>query len=107
MSVTLFLSQAAIATAAAIVLSSAAFAADYKIINRLKLPDGAFDYATFDPTSGRVYMPLGTFTNVIDVKTSEISEIPGLSEHIALPVPGTNRARLPNPQGTYGITHTT
>ncbi len=66
MDFTRLLSQGVIATA--IVLSSAAFAVDYKIINRLKLPDGAFDYATFDPASGRVYMPRGTFTNVIDVK---------------------------------------
>ena len=87
----------------AIVLSSASFAADYKTIERIKVPDGSFDYATFDASTGHVYMPRGTFTNVIDVKSGQVSQIPGLNDHIALPVPGTNLLVLTHRQGTIRI----
>jgi DNA-binding beta-propeller fold protein YncE len=87
----------------AMVVSGASFAADYKIIERIKVPDGAFDYATFDASTAHVYMPRGTFTNVIDVKSGEVSQIPGLNDHIALPVPGTNLLVLTHRQGTIRI----
>jgi hypothetical protein len=103
MDFTRHMSRGAIAATIAMVLSSAAFAADYKIIDRIKLPEGAQDYATFDPASGRVYMPRGNFTNVIDVKTKEVSQIPGLGDHIALPVPGTSLIVLTHRQGTIRI----
>ena len=96
-------SRGLIGTATAVLISSAACAGDYKIIDRIKLPDGAFDYATFDPASGRVFMPRGSFTNVIDVKTNEVKEIPGASDHIALPVPGTDLVVLTHRQGTIRI----
>src|SRR5436305_14450087 len=65
--------------------------ATYHVIQRIKVPDGGFDYATFDPASDRVYMPRGAFTTVIDTKTGVASELKnGESNHIALPVPGTN-----------------
>jgi phage-related tail fiber protein len=39
------------------ILSTAAVAAEanYKIIERVKVPDGGFDYATFDTATGRVF----------------------------------------------------
>lgn len=51
-------------------LAGAAFAADanYKIVQRIKVPDGGFDYATFDSATGRVLMARTDFTTVIDVR---------------------------------------
>ena len=63
--------------------------AEYKILERIKVGDGGFDYATFDPTTSRVYMARPTYTTVIDVKTNKVSQLakaaPG---HMALPIPG-------------------
>ena len=73
-------------------VTASAFAAPsaYKIVDRIKVPDGAFDYATFDAATGRVYMPRGTYTTIIDVKTGKPSQLmSGASDHIALVVPGT------------------
>ena len=94
-----------LASAAMLSLPSAAWTADganYRIVDRLKVPDGGFDYATFDPATARVYMPRGTFTTVIDVKTNAVSQLAsGESNHIALPIPGTNLLVLT--QGGKGV----
>lgn len=93
-----------IASLAAISLSSSALAADYKIVERIKVPDGGFDYATFNPSTGQVFMPRGTFTTVIDVKTGKVSQLAnGAADHIALPVPGTTFLVLTQRQGTIRI----
>jgi DNA-binding beta-propeller fold protein YncE len=85
-------------------VSSAVSAADYKIVDRIKVPDGAFDYATFDAATNRVYMPRGAFTTVIDVKTNKVSQLAsGASDHIALPVPDTNLLILTQRRGTIRI----
>ena len=85
-------------------LSSPVFAVDYKIVDRIKVADGAFDYATFDAATSRVYMPRGAFTTVIDVKTNKVSQLAsGASDHIALPVPGTNLLILTQRRGTIRI----
>ena len=69
---------------------NAANAPNYKVVERIKVPDGVFDYATFDPSVGRVYMPRGAYTTVIDVKTGAASQLAsGAGDHIALPIPGT------------------
>jgi YVTN family beta-propeller protein len=82
----------------------AAGAPSYAIVDRIKVPDGSFDYATFDAATGHVYMPRGTFTTVIDVKTSTASRLEsGQSDHIALPVPGTNLLVLTQRRGTIRI----
>jgi hypothetical protein len=39
--------------------ASAAEQSNYRIIERIKVPDGGFDYATFDPAADRIYMPRG------------------------------------------------
>ncbi len=71
--------------------ASAAAQTNYRIVERIKVPDGGFDYATFDPAADRVYMPRGNFTTVIDPKANAASVFDnGESNHIALPVPGTN-----------------
>ena len=80
----------------------AADAPNYKLIQRIKVPDGGFDYATFDAAANKVYMPRGSFTTVIDPNTGAISQFAhGESNHIALPVPGTNLLVLT--QGGKGI----
>jgi len=76
----------------------------YHIAARIKVPDGAFDYATFDAATGRAYMPRGSFTTVLDVKTNAVSRLEnGASDHIALPVPGTSLLVLTQRAGTIRI----
>ena len=85
-------------------LSSAVIAAEYKIVERIKVPDGGFDYATFDAATNHVYMPRGAFTTVIDVKTGNVSQLAsGESNHIALPVPGTNLIIFTHSKGLIRI----
>ena len=92
---------------AAVALSSPAIAAEYKIVDRIKVPDGGFDYATFDAATGHVYMPRGTFTTVIDVKTGKASQLTsGVSDHMALVVPGTTLVVLTQRAGTIRIADT-
>jgi DNA-binding beta-propeller fold protein YncE len=88
-------------------LVHAANAPNYKIVDRIKVPDGAFDYATFDAATGRVYMPRGTYTTVIDVKTGKASQLAsGVSNHMALVVPGTTLVVLTHSAGTIRIADT-
>ena len=42
--------------------------ADYKIVDRIKVPGGGFNYATFDSATGRVLMARTGFTTVIDAR---------------------------------------
>jgi YVTN family beta-propeller protein len=87
-------------------LSGAAFAADanYKIVQRIKVPDGGFDYATFDSATGRVLMARTDFTTVIDAKTGKVSQLnSGAGGHMTLPVPGTSLAALPQRPGMVRI----
>ncbi len=88
------------------ILSSAAFGADtnYRITNRIKVPDGGFDYATFDAATGRVLMARTDFTTVIDAKTGAVSQLASAARaHMALPVPGTNLLALPRREGDIRI----
>src|SRR5712675_2267310 len=73
-------------------LTVPAFAAEpaYKIVDRIKVPDGGFDYATFDAAKGRILMARPDLTTVIDVKTGKVSELKSaVKGHIAMPIPGT------------------
>jgi DNA-binding beta-propeller fold protein YncE len=98
---------ALVLSAALLGLASHARAAEtpnYKIVDRIKVPDGGFDYATFDASTGNVYMPRGSFTTVIDVKTGKVSQLAsGASDHIALAVPGTNLMVLTQRRGVIRI----
>ena len=72
--------------------AAAAYAAapQYKIADRIKVQDGGFDYATFDPATNQVLMARPNFTTTIDVKTGKVGEIKSAARgHIALPIPGT------------------
>src|SRR6266853_2838025 len=87
-------------------LSSAAFAASpsYKIVDRIKVPDGGFDYATYDPATGHILMARPDFTTVIDTKTGKLSQLASAARgHMALPIPGTTLLLLPQRQGTIRI----
>jgi len=87
------------ALALTVALTAPAVAADtnYKITDRLKMPDGRFDYASADQHSGRIYWPRLDVTSVIDAKTNKISEMKGgTNGHVVVPVPGTTLAVEPH-----------
>jgi DNA-binding beta-propeller fold protein YncE len=79
-------------------------APNYKIVERIKVPDGGFDYATVDTATNRLYMPRTDFTTVIDLKTKQVSQLRTAARgHIFLPVPGTTLAVLTQRTGTVRI----
>src|ERR1700687_333909 len=87
-------------------LTTPALAAEpaYKIVDRIKVPDGGFDYATFDAARGRILMARTDFTTVIDTKTGKLSQLnSAASGHMALPIPGTTLILLPQRRGTIRI----
>ena len=83
----------------------------YKVVDRIKVPDGAFDYATYEPASGVIYFPRADNTTVLDPKTGKVSELKNaVRGHIALPLPGTTLIILTQRQGNdphrgYGKGH--
>jgi hypothetical protein len=78
-------------------LAAPALAEGYKVVERLKMPDGGWDYATSDPDKGRVYWSRNEgFTDVIDVKTGKLSQLKNAGNgHMAVPVAGTTLVVLP------------
>jgi YVTN family beta-propeller protein len=87
------------AISAASLLVSVAFAAtafaaaapSYKIVDRIRVQDGGFDYATYDAANGRILMARPTLTTVIDTKTGKVSELASAKGgHIAMPIPGSS-----------------
>ena len=75
--------------------------AEHKIIDRVKVGDGGFDYATFNPATNQVLMARTDYTTVIDVKTHKVSELKNaIRAHSTLPVPGTTLAVLPQRKGS-------
>ena len=88
------------------ILPATAVAAEtnYKIVERVKVPDGGFDYATFDSATGRVLMARTDFTTVIDAKSGKVSQLDSAAPgHMAVPVPGTNLILLPQRPGTVRV----
>src|SRR5437879_1433345 len=93
--------RSALIVLAMLQLPAAARAAEYKIVDHIRVADGGFDYATFDPAAGRVYMPRGAFTTVIDAKSATVSQMASaVGDHIALPVPGTSLLVVTQRAGT-------
>jgi DNA-binding beta-propeller fold protein YncE len=86
--------SAALATPA---LVTPALADGYKIIERFKMPDGGWDYASSDPAKGRIYWARNEgFTDIIDVKTGKLSQLKNTGNgHLAVPVEGTTLVVLP------------
>src|SRR5260370_31340050 len=85
---------AALAMSAA--LAAPASAAEYKIVDRIKVPDGYWDYGAFDPDHGRVYWTRDEGIDAIDVKTGKVSQLKKSGGgHVAVPVAGTTLVVLP------------
>jgi DNA-binding beta-propeller fold protein YncE len=87
-----------LALISALVLSSAAAVAadaNYRVVQRIKVPDGGFDYATFDSATGRVLMTRTDFTTAIDAKTGRTSQLNSGAGHMAVPVAGTTLLVIP------------
>jgi YVTN family beta-propeller protein len=92
-----------------LLLPTAAWPADfnYRIVDRIKVPDGGFDYATSDPTNNRVLFARTDFTTVIDTRTGAVSQLSsGSAGHMAVPVTGTSLVLLPQRKGTARIVDT-
>jgi DNA-binding beta-propeller fold protein YncE len=89
------------AVALIVALAAPAFADDpgYKITDRIKMPDGRFDYASADQHAGRIYWPRLDATNVVDAKTNKVSDLKGATNgHVVVPVLGTTL--VVEPHGT-------
>ena len=92
---------------AALLLSVASIAAlaapaTYKIVNHITVPDGRWDYATFDASTNKVYVAQPAGTAVLDVKSGKVSMLTSPSGgHITLPIPGTTMALVT--QGAPGM----
>src|ERR1700732_5070885 len=86
---------------AAFALSAAlavpALAEGYKVVDRFKMPDGGWDYASSDTEKGRIYWSRNEgFPDVIDVKTGKLSQLESTGNaHLAVPVAGTTLVVLP------------
>jgi DNA-binding beta-propeller fold protein YncE len=85
---------AALAMSAA--LAAPASAADYKIVDRIKMADGYWDYGAFDAGRGRVLWTRDGVIDAIDVKTGKVTQIKNSGDgHVAVPVAGTTLVVLP------------
>jgi DNA-binding beta-propeller fold protein YncE len=85
------------ALAVSAVVAVPAWAAEYKIVDRFKMPDGGWDYASSDPEKGRIYWSRNEgFTDIIDVKAGKLPQLKNTGNaHLAVPVAGTNLVVLP------------
>jgi DNA-binding beta-propeller fold protein YncE len=99
----------AIAALAMLVAATAAAptsAADYKIVDRIKVANGYWDYGAFDADHGRVLWTRDGLIDAIDVKTNKVTQIKNSGDgHVAVAVPGTTLVVLPlrNPPKTVRI----
>jgi hypothetical protein len=73
-----------------------AVAAEYKVVDRIKLPDGGWDYIVSDPEHGRIIRTRTDGADLIDVKTGKVTTLKNTGNgHMIVPVPGTNLGVLP------------
>ena len=87
---------------AALALSAAfaapALAADptYKVVDRIKLPDGGWDYIVSDAEHGRIIRTRTDGADLIDVKTGKVTTLKNNGNgHMIVPVPGTALGVIP------------
>ena len=87
---------------AALALSAAfaapALAADptYKVVDRIKLPDGGWDYIVSDTEHGRIIRTRTDGADLIDVKTGKVTTLKNNGNgHMIVPVPGTALGVIP------------
>ena len=86
--------MAALAVSAA--FAAPAFAEGYKVIDRIKLPDGGWDYITSDAARGLIYRTRTDGADVIDVKTGKVSQLANTGNgHMVVVVAGTTLGVLP------------
>jgi DNA-binding beta-propeller fold protein YncE len=89
---------------AALIAPAIAHAADYKVVDRIKVPDGGFDYAVFDANRSRVYMARPDYTTVVDAKTHAVSQLSSASGgHMLLAIPGSSLGLLPQRNGAIRL----
>jgi DNA-binding beta-propeller fold protein YncE len=73
-----------------------AFAAEYKVVDRIKLPDGGWDYVVSDPEHGRIIRTRTDGADLIDVKTGKVTTLKNNGNgHMIVPVPGTALGVIP------------
>lgn len=96
-----------VALTPALITAALAASPNYKIQDRIKVADGGYDYTTFDPVTGRVYMARDDFTTMVDTRTGKVSQLTSASHgHMAIPVPGTTLVALPQGLGAVRIVDT-
>jgi DNA-binding beta-propeller fold protein YncE len=84
------------ALALSVAFAAPAFAEGYKVIDRIKLPDGGWDYIVSDAEHGRIIRTRTDGADLIDVKTGKVSELKNTGNgHMIVPVPGTTLGVLP------------
>src|SRR3978361_763397 len=80
-------------------LAAPALAADpsYKLVDRIKMADGGWDYIVPDQDHGRFYRTrIDGTADVIDVKTGKVSQLTSAgNSHMVVVVPGTTFGVLP------------
>jgi WD40 repeat protein len=88
---------ALVATTAIAWLASPSRAAEpqYRLIQRIKVPDGNFDYGTYDENTGKILMARGDDTTVIDPRTYAVSTLKASGGHMALPIPNSTTLVFP------------
>jgi DNA-binding beta-propeller fold protein YncE len=76
-----------------VALAATAQASGLRVIDKIAGPDGGWDYASFDPARGRVYVAHGSSVLMIDAASGKVtpSFAAGNHLHAVVPVPGSDR----------------
>ncbi len=63
-----------------------------QVVDRVNGPDGGWDYASYDPARGRVYVTHGTVVLALDLASGKLNDnfAPGARLHEVVVVPGKN-----------------
>jgi len=87
---------AALGLSAAIAAPALAADPSYKIVDRIKMSDGGWDYIVADADNGRVYRTRTDGADVVDVKTGKVSQLSSTGNgHMVVVVPGTTLGVVP------------
>jgi YVTN family beta-propeller protein len=89
-------SYAALAFAMALATPAVAADLNYKIVDKFKMPDGGWDYATTDFQKNLIYWVRPDHTDVIDTKTNKMTQLKSTGNgHMAVVVEGTPLVVVP------------
>jgi DNA-binding beta-propeller fold protein YncE len=100
---------AALGLSAAIAAPALAADPSYKIVDRIKMSDGGWDYIVADADNGRIYRTRTDGADVVDVKTGKVSQLTSTGNgHMVVVVPGTTLGVVPlrSPAKTVRIVDT-